>query len=332
MNSPIKKICVTGATGFLGSRLLPKLLDRGYEVVCLARGKNRDLPAGARVVYGDLLTGEGVAEALEGADVLIHLAALLFGLGFNDYLDQNARAARSLVAAGKNLRKIIYVSSLAAAGPCARTPGKNEKSPPLPVSAYGWSKALCEEIFKNAFPETTILRPPIIYGSGDKGLLPLFRAAKKGFGTSPGFGRDFPVSVIHVEDAARAIILALRSKAGGVYHLSDGRVYTMKEICEAMGRAQGREKTRVFKVPLPIMGAAAALSSLYGTAAAKIGAAFNFAVSPPRWNLDKFREARQAGWLADSSRAERELGFRPDVSLAEGMAEAAAGYRALGWL
>lgn len=331
MNAP-RKICVTGATGFVGSHLVPALIKDGHEVTCLVRDAKRELPAGARAVKGDLLTGEGVAEALKDRDALIHLAALLFGASWRDYLAQNATAARHLAKHAGELKKVVYVSSLAAAGPCAAKPGLPENATPRPVSAYGWSKLICEEIFKNAAKDLVILRPPIIYGSGDKGLLPLFRAARKGIATSPGFARDFPVSILHARDAVDAILAALHTETRGVYHLSDGEIHTMETFARAMGDALGRKDLRVFKTPLPIMAASAALCSLYGKTVAKIGAIAGFSPAPPRWNWDKYREAREAGWLADSAVARRELGFNPKVTLKEGMAETVAGYRSLGWI
>ena len=327
------RVAVTGGTGFLGRHLLPALLAAGATVTCIARPSSDTsrLPGKVRVALADLEHGTGLAEILAGQDALIHMAALLFGLGWQDYLESNARAARSLARAICSLPErphVTLVSSLAATGPCGSAPGAAENSGLAPVSAYGWSKLLCERIFSgipDAFP--AIVRPPIIYGSGDRGLLPVFRAAARGLGISPGLGRDFPVSLIHASDVARAIVLLCERRASGIYHVNDGAIHDMASFCRAMGRAQGRANLRVLRVPLPVMGACAWLSGAMASAlprAVMRGA--------PGLNPDKYREARAAGWLCDASRIAREHGFAPAMPLERGLEEAVAGYRGEGWL
>lgn len=333
-----KKICVTGGAGFLGSHLLPRLAAAGAETTCLARpGKKRDIPPQTRLVYGDCASGAGLEEAFAGQDIVIHLAASLFGHGWRGYLEANAAGAHHVaraLAAQKKRPALIHVSSLACAGPCATMPGKDENWPPAPVSAYGWSKYISEQTFRAAGLERlVILRPPIIYGSGDMGLLPVFRGVKRGIGVSPGFGRQFPVSIIHATDMALAIVLAAASNASGIFHLSDGQAHDMTSICAAMARAMGRPAPFMAKPPLWLMGFSAALATAFGAAISGFAGLCGLKQpAPPRWNLDKYREARQAGWLANDARIRKELGFEPMITLEEGMAEAVAGYRARGLL
>lgn len=330
-----KKVFLTGATGFLGRHLLPQLLAAGAEVTCYARSASHPAPVGASVIHGDFSDTHALATALRGQEIIIHMAALLFGSGWRDYLRDNVSAAEKLASASQTScpgAKIIFVSSLAAGGPCAQAPGLTESAIPAPVSAYGWSKLCCEKIFASARGKLVILRPPIIYGSGDKGLLPVFRGARAGLAVSPGL-RDFPISAIHAADAARAIILACGEKANGIYHLSDGNVYDMATFCQAMARALGRKSLRVIRMPLPVLGLTAAMSGIFGVLAKQFRHVVGMRPqTPPRWNMDKFLEARESGWLADSSRVTRELGFEARMDLERGMAEAVAGYRAEGWL
>lgn len=328
------RVAATGATGFVGRHLLPALMAAGARVTCLVRATSdtSGLPASAEVATVDLASGDGLARALDGQDVLVHMAALLFGGGWQDYLAANALAARGLARALGGLPRaphVVYVSSLAATGPCATPPGATESDGMSPVSAYGWSKLLCEKILCGVPGlRPAILRPPIIYGSGDRGLLPLFRAAKMGLGISPGLGREYPVSLIHASDAARAIILLCNPRAGGVYHVSDGVAHTMSGFCRAMGAAQGRRRMLVMRIPLPLMAAAAwawsalALADRRGTGLRRA----------PGLTPDKYREARAAGWLCQCLRIERELGFAPAMPLAGGLEETVTGYRREGWL
>ena len=344
-----KKVLVTGGTGFVGRHLLPRLLAAGAHVTCLTRAASRTghLPADVAVARAALRTGEGLAEALAGQDVVIHMAALLFGLGWQDYLRANALAARALAVAladveaaaqgsGKGLpARFVLVSSLAATGPSDCPPGVADNAVPAPVSAYGWSKLLVEQILGRALGDRLVtLRPPIIYGSGDKGLLPVFKGAARGFAVSPGAFRDFPVSAVHARDMAQAVLLCCKDTARGVYHINDGGLYSMAHFCRVMGAALGRPRLRVIHLPLPLMAVTAGLASSGGLLWARLSRCLPSRAPQraPNWNPDKYREARQAGWLCDAARIRRELGYEPRVSLAEGMAEAVEGYRREGWL
>ncbi|MBQ7738478.1 MAG: NAD(P)-dependent oxidoreductase [Desulfovibrionaceae bacterium] len=330
------KIALTGATGFVGSHLLPHLLENGAEVTCIVRKSSNKtkLPSQVKIVEADLLTGDGLASALQGQTIFVHLAALLFGLRFSDYLEANVQAAQSICKTLQDLgdlapKKVLLVSSQAASGPSkADLPTKDDCNS-APVSGYGWSKLLAERTFQSLYQgQLAILRPSIIYGSGDRGLLPLFQGIKKGFAVSPGFGRSFPVSIVHAEDMAQAILLALSPKASGIYHVCDDQKYTMDQFCQAIGQALGRPKTHVFHIPLPIM----FFSALLAQSAANVASFVTKKYCSANWNLDKYREAKQAGWLCSSQRLKDELGFSPKFSLDQGMVESVAGYQKLGWL
>ncbi|MCR4666992.1 MAG: NAD(P)-dependent oxidoreductase [Desulfovibrio sp.] len=334
------KIVVSGGTGFVGGHLLPLLHDAGCEITCLVRSSSDTsrLPKGARVTPCDLMSGEGLSSALKGHDVFIHMAALLFGLSWDSYLTANAAAAQQLCQAmdalGKDApKKMILVSSMAATGP-SRDPAPDDIEP-HPVSAYGWSKLLVERTFEARYSGTLVtLRPSIIYGSGDRGLLPVFKGAKKGFALSPGWNRNFYVSCIHGRDMARAIMAALDEKARGVYHVSDGKTYTMDSFNRAMCTAFGYDSPRIFHIPLPLM----ALSAELVTLAARLYSGLCSALTgnrpnrAPNWNTDKYREAATEGFVCSAKRLREELGFTPLLSLEEGMRETVAGYQERGWL
>ncbi|MEG2172223.1 MAG: NAD(P)-dependent oxidoreductase [Desulfovibrionaceae bacterium] len=338
MNLVGHRILVTGATGFVGRHLTRALVEAGAQVTCLVRASSctAKLPQGVRTVQACLCTGHGLDQALQGQDTLIHMAALLFGLGWQDYLHSNARAAQCLAQAlrtyGGHIRRVVLVSSLAATGPAATGAGVEDDTPPAPVSAYGWSKYMTEQILGAALGQRMVtVRPPIIYGSGDRGLLPYFQAARKGFVVCPGSGH-FPVSAVHVHDMVQALLLCLHENAHGIYHLDDGAQHTMPAIGRAIaaalhaGSARPFRAPRIIPVPLWIMGAAAHLAGLWGHVAVRMGR------RAPSWNPDKYREACQEGWLCNSKRIARELGYSPTISLEQGMAEAVAGYRQEGWI
>lgn len=348
--SGVRRIAVTGATGFVGSHLVRLLLaagaQSGVEITCITRSssKTASLPSAVRIASADLATGHGLAEALRDQDAVIHLAALLFGLGWQDYLRGNVVAAEHLGRAlaheaarfGSSLRRVVLVSSLAATGPSATAPGVHDHTPSAPVSAYGWSKFMAEQtLARHLVPFASLgtrtsdllvtLRPPIIYGSGDKGLLPYFQSARAGLVVTPGLGRAFPVSAIHAHDMAQAIVCALKPEAHGVYHCSDGAEHDMASLGRTMAEIMGRS-ARVLTMPLPIMAAAAAACGLFAPLALR------FTGRVPSWNPDKYLEAKQVGWLCNGTRLATELGYAPTVGLRDGLREAVEGYKAMGWM
>ena len=262
-----RRIFITGGTGFVGSHLLPLLADAGASVIVLIRPTSdiSHLPPSVKTVQVSLTDSAGLSEAIRGSDTVIHMAALLFGLGWQDYLSANARAAASLAEACSRLgkdgpRRFIHVSSLSAAGPCCTEEGVSEADAGLPVSAYGWSKRLAENILRASLGDRlVIVRPPIIYGSGDRGMLPVYKGLQKGLAVLPGLSGKFPVSAMHVRDVAQAIMLCCQDRASGVYHLNDGRVYSMKDIY----LAAYRQKTPHSAAALMVHGAYS--GPLYGS-------------------------------------------------------------------
>ena len=324
------RVLVTGGTGFVGRHLLPALVAAGADVTCLTRsGSHTDhLPASVRTVCAVLLTGDGLAQAVPGQEVVIHIAAVLFGLGWQDYLQGNALAARQLAAAladSPSLTRLIHVSSLAGSAPSAT--GVPDDVPPAPVSAYGWSKFMAEQCLGRALGDKlVVLRPPIIYGSGDKGLLPYFKAARMGLVVTPGWRCPFPVSIIHVSDMVQAVLCCAKPQAQGVYHCCDGDVHDMGRMGLLMAELMGRTARHV-GIPLPIMAAAAWVSGLAGQVLVRLPQG-----RAPSWNMDKYREARQVGWVCDGTRIVRELDFAPQTDVRAGLREAIDGYTQLGWL
>ncbi len=334
-----KKIVLTGGTGFVGQYLLKALeevvTEHGAEVTCIVRKSSnvKALPSFVNIKEVNFISGKGLDDALSGQDVVIHLAAMLSGVFWQDYLC-NVTAADLLgkAIAKHNIERVLLVSSIAATGPIAPyrdihfAKGVTDSDTARPVSAYGWSKYLAEEMLsKHCGDKLVILRPPMIYGSGDKGLLPFFKAVSKGVIVSPGLCRDFPISVIHVSDMAQAILCGLKPEARGVYHCNDGEnsynpMYTMGGFGKAMAKVMGK-KAYCVKLPLCVLGVSAAISTAYGA----IMKRFNKPM--PSLTFDKYRESRAVGWMCNSQRLQDELGFVPSMSLHVGLQETYTGYK-----
>ncbi len=332
-----KRILLTGATGFVGRHVLKALTPMAQagqvEVSCLVRASSRRnvLPSFVKIFEADLATGAGLEQALCGQHMVVHMAAVLFGARWADYLS-NVQAASLLGRAiakeqeKGQLERVVLVSSLAASGPCAKMSGVRDDVLPQPVSAYGWSKYLCEEALGRYCGDSLVtLRPPIIYGPEDKGFFPYFAMAQKGLVVSPGFRRDFPVSIIHVQDVAEAIICTLQPQAQGVYHCDGGKAHTIQYVGELMAQLMGK-KARCIQMPLAIMSISSLLSTAWGVLAQRLG------MRVPSWNRDKYREARAQGWVCQSERLQKELGYTPKWALKEGLEQSIAWYKQTGWL
>jgi nucleoside-diphosphate-sugar epimerase len=323
-------ILLTGSTGFIGQRLARRIIERGDTLTALVRrtSKRGALESlGVRFAVGDLLTGEGLAEAAQGVDCVLHLAGVTKSRGPEGYFQGNAEGTRRLVKALAELAsppRLVYCSSLAAAGPSVPGHPRREEETPAPVSDYGRSKLGGEQAlreFAHRVP-CIILRPPIVYGPGDQEFLPsMLPMARLGVMLKSGFGPKH-YSLIHVDDLCTALLAAtergqtLRAEdpIAGVYTVSDGTEHRWEDFCVALSQALGRTKPTVVPVPETI----SYMVSLGSELAARVRGTI------PILNRDKFREMSCPAWTCSTERATKELGFTAAISLAQGLASALA--------
>lgn len=324
---PAKTVFLTGATGFVGTHAAQAFAAQGVAVRALVRHTSdttRLRELGATVLTGDLADRAVVQQAAEGADAVVHMAALTRARSAAEYDAVNEHATRALLRALAELpgsRRFVYLSSLAAVGPSS-TAAVTAESVPRPLTAYGRSKlggeVACVE--EAASLERIIVRAPAVYGPRDRDLLPFFRLAQRGVLPVPGDPAR-RLQLIHVEDLARAIVgAATLPGVSGVYHAAEPRAYTWGEVIGLVAAAVGARGRRL---PLPesALRAAAAVSE-WG--AGLFGRATIF-------NRDKARELLAPGWMCDTEAALRDLGFAPRA-LADGLADTARWYREHGWL
>lgn len=329
---------ITGASGFIGKRLAKHLTDRGQKVTALVRKTSvrGELEAlGVGFAVGDLNSGEGLEAAVEGVDCVLHLAGVTKALTQDEYHRCNADGTRRLAAAMAQQERpprLVYCSSLAAAGPATVGHPKREEDAPTPISIYGRSK-LGGELAVREFAErvpSVIVRPPIVYGPADREFLPsVLPMARFGVMLKSGFGPK-RYSIVHVDDLCEALIAASErgqtvsptDPAAGVYFVDDGREYSWEEMCQLIGEALGMR--RMFVLPLPnVVSFAAGLGS-------ELQAKLRGVV--PIMNRDKARELTQEAWTCSSDRARNELSYAPALPLAKGLPPTIAWYRQEGWL
>jgi len=336
-----ESVLVTGASGFIGQHLVRRLIERGDRVSCLVRATSpidELRSSGARIIVGDATDRAGMERALveSRAGVVFHLAGLLKAVRTADFARVNAGGVESVAAAcaGRAGRPLlIVVSSLAAAGPCAGDQPLMEGDSPAPVSAYGRSKLAGELAAAKHAGEMaiTIVRPPIVFGPGDRGVLEMFRPiAHSGLHVVPG-SKERRVSLIHVADLVALLLLAagkgerLRPDGApgqGVYFVAAEHDPTYDELGQAIARAMGKKRATVVHVPGPLV----RLVGLCGDSLGRVR-------QRPGWvNSDKMAEALAGSWMCSSAKARTRLGWSPAVPLDERLRETARWYRQAGWL
>jgi nucleoside-diphosphate-sugar epimerase len=226
-------------------------------------------------------------------------------------------------ARAAGVRRVVYVSSLAGSGPSTRGVPLPDASVCAPVTPYGRSKIAGENVVREAGVPFTILRPPAIYGPGDRQFLPAFSLARRGFAPVLGDGYQ-EISLIHVRDLADALIAAGLAAAteNKTYHAAQPGFVTQRQLFAAIGRAMGRAHVRIVPVPkavvtvvLHVVGALADLTGS-GTVLRPTKAPELFA---PAWTCSSAPLLADAGWTAR-------------IDLEAGLAETAAWYREQRWL
>lgn len=314
-----KLVALTGGTGFLGRHLGVALAARGYRLRVLARRDPthplwRDIVP--EVVPGDLGSPPALAQLVDGADVVIHLAGLTRARSRREFQRVNCEGAARL--AGMMRRHapeahLIAVSSLA-----AREPG---------LSGYAASKRAGETAMAEAFAggRLTIIRPPVIYGPWDRATLAIFRMAAGPIVPVPG-PPGSRIAMIHVQDAAEALaaLTAWKEAPGGtIYALADTKPagYSPRYILECAAASLGHAPHFV-RLPDPAIRlaghAAGLLARIRGQAAL--------------FSAGKARELLQGTWSVSPEELFPTAVARPAIDLRSGCATTVAWYHEAGWL
>jgi len=324
-------ILVTGGNGFVGSHLVEALLAQGYQVRCLVR-RTSDLSFIASLplewVYGALDDRESLERACRGVDAVCHFAGVTKAPDAATYFRVNAQGTRALLEAcwkvNRGVRRFVYCSSQAAAGPADGPEPIDETCPPRPVSHYGRSKLAGEEAVRSYAGRlpVVILRPAATYGPRERDILASFRLVKRGFKLLPGGGAR-QVSLIYISDLVQLALRVLEDEraVGQTYFACDGVAHDWEEAMDTLAAVLNKRPLRIV-IPIPLLEAFAALGGMWAKLSKK----------PFLLNSQKVLEMKQRYWLCDVSKARRELGFVPQVDLATGFARTARWYREHGWL
>ena len=317
------RVLVTGGTGFLGSHLVEALLEKpGVEVYALIRDPSRlrwlEGVERVRLLTGDL---ESVPSLPAGLACVYHAAGLTKTLRPKEYYSVNREGTANLLRALESQSgrvRFVHVSSLAAVGPSTPRRGVSEEDPPKPVSPYGESKLQAEqEVLKYIDRYSVVLlRDAAVYGPRDEDFLEFFRWIKRGI--KPVIGRQKRMSLVYVRDAVRACLMAGATgrPSGEIFNIADPRAYSWEDIGRVVAALLGKRP-----VPIRLPFWSAYLASVASEGVGRLTGGGN-----TFFNVSKVKQLKPDGWVADTGKARRELGFETVFSLEQGLGETIAWY------
>ena len=324
----MKKVLVTGATGFLGKYVVEELVEHGYQVRAFGRNSKvgRSLEnTSVSFFQGDLTKADDVLEACKGMDLVVHAGALSTVWGpWEDFYQANVLGTKYILEACRqtDIQRIVYVSSPSIyAAPKDQLAIKESDAPEENnLNNYIRSKLSSEKHFKD-YPDvpSIILRPRGLFGIGDTSILPRVINLSQKIGIPLiGDGRQL-MDMTCVENVALAIRLAIEAPEakGEVYNITNGEPRAFRELLEESLTGLGYP-IKYRKIPASLLsGIASSLEFIYKT--------LNLKGEPPltRYTYYLLRYSQ----TLDISKAERELGYRPKISISEGIEHYVKDYR-----
>ncbi len=328
-SSPIS--IVTGANGFVGSHLVDNLLGKGHKVRCLVRkSSNLRWLEGKDVEIFDcgLWDKEGIAKAFESCDYVFHVAGVVKSKKPEGYFKGNVEATKNLLDVVKenkiNLKRFVVVSSQTAVGPSIDEIPVNEESECKPITTYGRSKLEQEKTALSYYPEIpiTICRAPAVYGERDTEIFIYFQTFNKGLTSIIGFDKKV-VSLIHVIDLVEGIYLsAINEKSNGeIYFISSEKVYNWDEVGKITSKVLKKKAIKI-KIPHFIVFTIAAIAQFFAL----------FSSKPATLNIEKAKDLTQHAWTCDTSKAIKDLGYRQNISIEEGIKRTCDWYKKMKWI
>ncbi len=311
-------VAVTGATGFLGRHVVAALAARGCQLRLLARREPVDAAWGdgrPDVVLGSLDDGAALLRLVEGVDAVLHMAGAIKAQGDEQFMAVNRDGSRRLAEAVAEVAPaahFVHVSSLAARHP--------------ELSGYAASKRASEDAVFAVLgaDRVSVIRPPAIYGPGDRETMVFFELASRRLVPLPG-KPSARISLVHVADAAALLAERVTNEPSGkVQAIADACPggYGWKQILDAAALAVGNRTPRYFQLP----------SGLLRGVGGGMGAVAKLIGKSDMISAGKIRELLHEDWSVPERELLREPGAVPRHPLLAGFASTAQWYRQTGWL
>jgi dihydroflavonol-4-reductase len=319
-----KKVLVTGISGFTGSNLAKALIRNGDEVYGFARPSSRlnGLPeAGIHIRKGDVTEANSVEEAMKGMDLVYHIAASYreSGLPKREYYEVNVGGTRHVLQAALKygVKRVVHCSTVGVHGHVENPPA-DENAPFNAGDLYQETKIEGEKVVREYMQKglsCVIFRPVGIYGPGDRRFLKLFKAIKQRKFVMFGDG-EVLYHLTFIDDLVRGIIACGESEkaAGEIFIIAGEKATTLNELVALIADTLGVKKPGLY-LPFWILWTVSVCCEF---------ACKPFGINPPlfRRRADFFRKDRSFS----ASKIERTLGFKPSVSLEEGLRRTADWY------
>jgi nucleoside-diphosphate-sugar epimerase len=325
-----KRAFATGGSGFIGGRLVRRLVSEGWSVRALARLPSSSAAVaetGAEPVTGDLENVDAMTRGATGCDVAFHAAAHLGEWGSRSEFERvNVEGTKNVLQASREagVRRFVHVGTEAALLAGKPLVNVDESAPLRPDSkaAYAATKAKAEQAVRDANAdgfETVVVRPRLVWGDGDTTILPnLVKAIEAGRFAWIGGGRHL-TSTTHVDNAIEGLVLgAEKGQPGGVYFVTDGDPVVFREFITELVATQGVEAPDRNMPRGPARIAAAATEAIW--------TGLRLKSTPPVTRLAYWLSALET--TIDISHARAELGYRPLRTIPDGMDELRAAARA----
>ena len=318
-------------SGFRGSNLIRSLNQKGYRPYALLRKTSRlDLLKNADFipVYGDVTSDDIISQLPGSVNTIIHCAGSIKATNQNNYFTGNTQGTLNIINEAKrllpDLKRIILLSSQAAAGPCQPGQSKRETDGCDPVSNYGISKAKMEEAILENFADMplVIVRPPSVYGPGDRESLSFFKMIKSGFVPSVNHNRSV-LSFVYIDDLIEGIfrLAAAADLPEKLYYITSQDEVAISDLYRTIAKHMGK-KYMILNVPKPLVSAVATISLIIGRLSGK----------PSILSPDKVKEMRELRWVVSSERFRKLFPDMAFTSLETGTERSLAWYREKGWL
>lgn len=325
-------VLVTGASGFIGTHLIDRLVNQGCIVHCLVR-KTSNLKwidsSRVQLHYADLTRPNPDEDFLQDVDYVFHCAGLTKAKTCEEYFRINADACRpfyeTLANKGKRLKAVVHLSSLAAVGP-AGGPDQvvDENTPCRPITYYGKSKLAGENIareFSSSLP-VIVLRPPVVYGPREKNFFLYLKSIHRGWTLRVGKVRRV-LSLIHVHDLVRAMVQATEIPAAdeNVFFITDGKTYSWEDVVETATRYL-KVRPRTITLSEKTLGRIAKLSE----------ALARLTHRTPLLDSQRTLDICQSAWTASPEKFFARFKFQPEWDLSSGLPKTLEWYQQQRWI